>query len=363
MIPKNCHGQFFKLPPNRVWRSYQGGRTLDEITGNEAPADSHFPEDWIASLTTAKNPVQSSASEGLSAIRLHGEDCFLHDLIAADPLYFLGSAHFERFGSNPQILVKYLDSATRLHFQVHPTREFARQFLGSPMGKTEAYHVLGVRSGHEGVLYLGFQRPPSRDELRRMIESQDIPAIKACFDPVHVRPGDTFIVPGGTPHALGSGLFVVEMQEPSDLVVRFEFERGGYTLPESARFMNRGLDFCLDIFNMTPRPLTETENPFKCAPILNRTFSPHSHEDNLINNEFFRMKKLHLADAVTFTPDCFTLALVTSGTCQVTTLSSGFTENLSLYEKIVIPAGIGPLCFAPDTSAKILFCLPPEPTL
>jgi mannose-6-phosphate isomerase len=359
--PFACRERFFKLPPNRVWRSYQGGRTLDEIAGEKNPADGHFPEDWIASLTAASNPVPSSPDEGLSAIEADGEKHLLRDLVAADALWFLGRAHLECFGANPHILVKFLDSAIRLHFQVHPSREFARRFLNSPSGKTEAYHVLGVRPGREGVLWLGFQRPPSRGELRRMIETQDIPALKACFDPVRVRPGDTFIVPGGTPHALGAGLFVVEMQEPSDLVVRFEFERGGYVLPESARFMKRGLEFCLDVFNMAPRPLTEEENPFKCAPARSRALSGQSREDELINNEFFRMKKLSVADAVTLDPGCLTLAIVTSGTCRATALSSGFSATLSQYEKAVLPAGLGPLRIEPSAPAEILLCQPPAP--
>jgi mannose-6-phosphate isomerase len=359
MILSIHRDRFLKLPPNRVWRSYQGGRTLDKIAGTGDPADGHFPEDWIASLTAASNPVPSSPDEGLSAIESDGKKHLLRDLVAADPLYFLGRAHLERFGPNPHILVKFLDAAIRLHFQVHPTREFARRFLDAPSGKTEAYHVLGVRPGHEGVLWLGFQRPPARDELRRMIETQDIPALKACFDPVRVRPGDTFIVPGGTPHALGSGLFVVEMQEPSDLVVRFEFERGGYVLPENARFMRRGLDFCLDIFNLTPQPLTETENPFKCAPARSRALSAQSREDDLINNGFFRMKKLRVADAVTLAPDCFTLAIVTSGVCRATALSSGFSDTLALYGKILLPAALGPLKLEPGVGTEILLCQPP----
>ncbi|MDR2675273.1 MAG: class I mannose-6-phosphate isomerase [Opitutaceae bacterium] len=359
MNPPNCRGRFFKLPPNRVWRSYLGGRMLDEIAGAAAPADGHFPEDWIASLTAASNPAPSSPGEGLSAIELDGKKHLLRDVIAADPPGFLGRAHFERFGADPHILVKFLDSAIRLHFQVHPSREFARRFLGAPSGKTEAYHVLGVRPGHEGVLWLGFQRPPSRDRLRRLIEAQDIPALKACFDPVLVRPGDTFIVPGGTPHALGSGLFVVEMQEPSDLVVRFEFERGGYVLPEDARFMKRGLDFCLDIFDLAPRPLTETENPFKCTPARSRALSARSREDDLINNEFFRMKKLRVADAVDVAFDGFALAIVTSGSCRATALSSGYSATLSPYEKAVLPAALGSLRIEPVTPAEILLCQPP----
>src|SRR5581483_12143681 len=213
-------GRLLRLPPNRVWRTYPGGRTLDELAGAAAPADSHLAEDWIASTTRAVNPGRAAVAEGVSPVCV-GQDETPRDfaaLLAEDPEYFLGRAHLKKYGAQPQLLVKFLDSGTRLHFQVHPTREFARRVLGAPSGKTEAYHVLAVRPpppGGEptGTIYVGFQRPPSAAALREFIATQNIAAIAACFDPISVRPGDTFIIPGGTPHALGAGVFMVEIQE------------------------------------------------------------------------------------------------------------------------------------------------------
>ena len=43
------------LKPNRVWRTYPGGKMLDLAEGKEMIADTHFPEDWIASTTKAVN--------------------------------------------------------------------------------------------------------------------------------------------------------------------------------------------------------------------------------------------------------------------------------------------------------------------
>ena len=161
-------------------------------------------------------------------------DRFIHDVHAQ--LDTIARSGGEQARELAERLAAPLDSAIRLHLQVHPNSAFARRFLGSPSGKTEAYHVLATRPEvAQPYIYLGFQRPPSRDALRRMIESQDIAALEACFDKIPVRPGETYLVPGGVPHALGEGLFLVEIQEPTDLVVRFEFERAGYVLPGSAR--------------------------------------------------------------------------------------------------------------------------------
>jgi mannose-6-phosphate isomerase len=363
----NARGKILRLPPNRVWRTYPGGRTLDSLAGAPAPADTHLAEDWIASTTQAVNRGREQIAEGISQVCV-GLDPTLRDLahlLASDPEYFLGAAHVKKFGASPYLLVKFLDSGTRLHFQVHPTREFAQKFLHSPSGKTEAYHVLSVRDAAPGAeatgyIYVGFQRPPSRKELRQMIEAQDITAIEACFDKIAVQPGDTFIIPGGTPHALGAGVFMVEIQEPSDLVVRFEFERAGYVLPESARFMERGLEFCLDVFNVAPLTTAELDTRVRCRPRLIRNLGAGSWTDELIGptqTDRFRVTKTHLvAPAVKDETTC-AIAIVTAG--RVTVEAGGETHRLNPYDKVFLPAGIGRVSFIPESRAEILECHPP----
>ena len=143
-------------------------------------------------------------------------------------------------------------SSMRLHLQAHPTREFARQHLGQSWGKLEAYVILSTRPGCEPFIRLGFQHPPTPEEWQRIVIEQDIAAMDACFEPVPVRPGQVWFVPGGLPHAIGGGLTVLEIMEPSDLVVRCEFEREGIVVPPSARFMGREPADALRIFDFTP---------------------------------------------------------------------------------------------------------------
>ena len=35
----------------RVWRTYLGGREIGKIYGDEKAEDSHFPEEWMYSVT------------------------------------------------------------------------------------------------------------------------------------------------------------------------------------------------------------------------------------------------------------------------------------------------------------------------
>jgi mannose-6-phosphate isomerase len=359
-------GKLILLPPNRVWRTYPGGRTLDQLAHSAAPSDTHLAEDWIASTTRAVNRGREHIAEGVSQVRL-GHDPTPHDfaqLLARDPEYFLGAAHVRKHGAQPQLLVKFLDSGTRLHFQVHPTRDFAQRVLGAPSGKTEAYYVLGTRemnSEPSGYIYVGFQRPPTPAQLREYILTQNLAAIEACFDQIPVRPGDTFIIPGGTPHALGAGVFMVEIQEPSDLVVRFEFERAGYVLPEPARFMGRDVDFALTVFNLAPLTPADLEQRVRCRPRRLRAWDGNSYQEQLIGpaqTDCFRANRLHLESPVVKDENSAIIAIVTSG--AVTAEVDGETHRFDTYEKFFVPAGLGPIKLVPvDGPAEILECFPP----
>lgn len=358
--------RLFKLPPNRVWRTYQGGRTLDEIAGADDPADSHFPEDWVASVTRAVNPGRESIAEGISTVRVGDTDISLPDLLAADPEYFLGHDHVRAFGPDPRLLVKILDPSIRLHLQVHPTAEFARQHLGSPSGKAEAYRILEVREDQRDPhVYMGFRHDIAKETLRRWIRQQDIAGIKNAMHRISVRPGDTLFVPGGCPHALGAGILLVEIQEPTDWVVRFEFERGGYTLPKEARFMGRGLEFCLDVFDRAGSPIEALRTAAVPHP------SAVDGEDGVWQTEqligpattpCFRLHRTRVHKPTTLRNDGFSIGIVTDGAADLEVDSSRL--SLRRFDKCLLPAAAGEYRVHPhDNGVTLLECRPPEPVI
>ena len=55
-----------------------------------------------------------------------------------------------------------------------------------------------------------------------------------ALNPAAVRPGDTIFVPAGVPHAIGEGLLIVELQEPTDLSVLLEWQGFGIDDPDEA---------------------------------------------------------------------------------------------------------------------------------
>jgi len=259
-----------KLLPNRARRNYAGGRILDEMQNLPRPADGIMPEDWLASTTPASStglpPVEN---EGLGrVVDTAGNEHILAELFATNGEYYLGKKHLEQHGPHLGYLAKLLDSSMRLHAQAHPTKEFARARLGKPWGKLESYVILAVRPGTDPYLRLGFQHAPTKSEWRDITLRQDIARMDACFEPIPVRVGEAWLVPGGMPHALGPGLLLLEVQEPSDLVGRCEFVREGIEVPPDARYMGRDLDFCLDVFDYTQRTPAQIRDYCHLTPRL-----------------------------------------------------------------------------------------------
>lgn len=328
----------FPLAPNRVWRTYLGGKTLDEISAFPTPADSHFPEDWLLSTTRASNVGRDAfPDEGISQLRVGNETLSLIEIAERFPQELFGSKHLERFGKSAGFLLKFLDSSIRLHMQCHPSIPFARKYLNFNAGKTEGYYILGVRPGCEGYIYLGFQRPVEQQKFKEAILQQNIPEILASFEKIPVKPGDCFLVPGGIPHAIGEGVFMVEMMEPTDFAVRIEFERGGYVLPESARFMNRGIDFALSMFDFTARSVEETRRTFFIKPRPLPLAGDGKHESLFEPRitECFRAEQIAVTGKAEVEHDSFRVLIVTEGEGR---LHAGAMElPLKQYDRILIP--------------------------
>jgi mannose-6-phosphate isomerase len=360
----NPENSIITFPANRVWRTYPGGKVLDILAGKTEPEDTHFPEDWIGSVTLARNPGRETIEEGISLVEAGGQKIRFDELLAIDPEYFLGTAHVQAYGPHPRLLVKLLDSAIRLHFQCHPTAAFAQTRMNEASGKAEAYHILAIREEVENpYVYIGFQRAPDKAQLKRWIEKQDLAAIESCFDRIPVKSGDTLFIPGGYPHAIGEGILMVEIMEPSDLAVRFEFEKAGYVLPESARFMGRGLDFCLDVFDFTENSLEQVREKTFFKPRQLRDYPGGGSQFHLIGEETtpcMQVRQSVITGAVDKQEDQCFIGIVTEGSVRLSTGSD--SRVVKPYEKFFFPAMARD--FVMETMGKeatVLECYPPRP--
>lgn len=350
-----------RFSANRVWRTYQGGKQLDTIEGKEHPQDTHFPEDWIGSTVQAKNIGREDVVEGLATVTDEaGQAVLFRDLLEADPLHFLGKVGDTVRSMQDIPLVKYLDSATRLHFQAHPTRAFAQARLGQPRGKTEAYVILEIREDvSDPYIYAGFQRPPSREALKGWIEQQDIASIEQCFDKIPVKPGDVFLIPGGRPHALGEGILMLEIMEPSDLAVRFEFERGGFVIPEPARFMGRDIETALDVFNFEPVSPDQVDAAFRCAPSILYQDEPGNCLEQLIGPDqttCFSVRRATVKGRFQRQESAFFYGVVVGGSGVLRTGDA--VTPLKQWDRFFCPAAVDTFEYTSDSGMSVLECYP-----
>jgi mannose-6-phosphate isomerase len=216
------------LKPNRVRRSYLGGGRIDEFTGASADVSDGVPrpEDWLASTVTAFNGSKEIEGEGLGRV---GDGRFVKDSVGELP-----------------ILVKLLDSDERLVIQAHPTVECARRLFGSPVGKTECWYFL-PGTAPNACVYLGFKPGVTREKWMRAVRDGD--SLLPYLHCVPVVAGDFVFVAGGMPHAIGAGCFMVELQEPSDLMVVAErFTPSGRRIPDAKMHGGVGWDRMFDVY-------------------------------------------------------------------------------------------------------------------
>ncbi len=240
---------------NRVWRCYLGGKLLDQFIGNDNAVDANFPEDWLASVTRADNGEQQQLpDEGLSLIR--GTKTLFADLLKNFPTEALGPDNADGLG----VLCKFLDSAIRLPIQCHPDREFSRKHFNCEHGKTESWLILSTReiNGEPPYILLGFKPEVTPEQFRRAVMAQDIPAMMACLHKFPVLPGEVYFIPGRIPHAIGPGLMLLEVQEPTDLVIQPERQIEKITLTEQQMWAGLEHDTafsCFDYCGQTPEEL------------------------------------------------------------------------------------------------------------
>lgn len=211
--------QPWKLVPNQI--RAEGGREIERFRGQSHPHDTqNGAEAWIGSVTRANGVTPENPNLGCSEVWLpNGERRYLFEAISQAPEQVLGLEHMKHFGQELGILIKMLDAKAPFILQCHPSRQAARELWNSAYGKEECWHVLSVRgdASQPPHILLGFKPGITRERFEAAYRLGDMKTLMALCHSIEVKPGETYFVPAGMPHALGSGCFVVEIQEPSDL--------------------------------------------------------------------------------------------------------------------------------------------------
>jgi mannose-6-phosphate isomerase len=310
------------LPPNQFHRFYKGGARIDELRGEPQGEDGR-PEDWVGSTATS----WGSETEGLSRLE---DGTVLKQAIESDPEAFLGPDHVARHGADPAVLVKLLDAGERLPVHYHPGRAFAGEHLGLRYGKTEAWLILEADPG--AAVHVGLKEPLEPATARAWVDQQDADAMLAALHEVPVQAGDAVLVPAGTLHAIGGGILLLELQEPTDLSVLVEWQRFGVS--DGTEHLGLGWDTALHSLDREPLDPAALTTP--TSGLLPKEADP-----------YFRAQRINPGDTL---DQSFSILLVTGGEGSIggTPARRGST--------VLVPYAAGE---AKTEGIEAIRCLPP----
>jgi mannose-6-phosphate isomerase len=319
------------LPPNGIPRFYRGGPAIAALRGIDL--GDRVPEEWIASTTT----VFGEDRLGLSRL---ADGQLLRDAIAADPEAWLGPDHIVRYGADPALLVKLLDAGERLPVHLHPDGPFAREHLGTTFGKTEAWIVIGAEPGAQ--VRVGWREEVADETLRAWVAEQDTDAMLAALNPVDVSAGDALFVPAGVAHAIGEGLLIVELQEPSDMSVLLEWH--GFAADEDEATLGLGWEAAFACVERSARDASRLRGPRgdgAVAELLPSAASP-----------FFTAQRVAPAGAAVPLAQGFAVMVVVDGAGTIGEL------EVQRGAAVLVPYAAGAVTAAGELTAIV--CRPPD---
>ena len=242
------------------------------------------------------------------------------------------------------LLVKFLDAHDRLSLQVHPDDQQARRYNSADRGKTEAWVILEASPG--SLIYAGLKPGTTLPVLQQAILAGRL------LDFVHVfeaRPGDCYLIPAGTVHAVGEGVLLAEIQQTSDITFRLhDWGRLGTDGLPRQLHVREALE-CVDISSGPVRPL----QPRMLSDL------PGNRVEEIVACEHFSIRRHHCSQPCDLeNQNRFRIFLVIEG--QVDLLSPGSTESLTRGETVLIPASSEACRIVPRGAATLLETFVPD---
>ena len=183
----------------KVW----GGNLLHILYGKISKKGSKIGESWeVSAFSDKQSIVRNGEFVSMSLSQFYGDH---HDLFGMDSPEF-------------PFIIKLIDAKLSLSVQVHEKDSDSRN------GKCEAWVVLDATPGAKIVLGANIK---TQQQLKASIEEG---VLEEYLNYVDVKPGDVFFIPPGTIHAIGAGILLYEIQQPSDVTYRLHDPSGNREL-------------------------------------------------------------------------------------------------------------------------------------
>ncbi|MCP4453431.1 MAG: mannose-6-phosphate isomerase [Planctomycetes bacterium] len=196
--------KFKSIYKERIW----GGQTLRSLFQKELPDGVKIGESWeLADLPDDKSVVTNGPLAGQT----------LRDVVLEQAEAITGHTDFPL----PfPLLIKLLDAQDVLSVQVHPDLETCQR-TGQGDPKTECWYIVHAQPG--ACIYKGMVPGVTKAQFKEAIEQG---TVEDLLIKIPVQVGECHFLPTGTVHAIGAGLLIAEIQQPSDTTYRvFDWNR------------------------------------------------------------------------------------------------------------------------------------------
>lgn len=265
--------------------------------------------------------------------KICGTEMTLADLLRQDAESVVGKGVPLGHNGTFPLMLKFLDAQQGSSLQVHPDD---RQASGD-MGKDECGLILATRD--DARIVHGVVPGVDRDEFFAKWETDAVESMLYSFAP---KVGDLVHVPPGTPHSIGPGLVVFEVQENSDQTYRFnDWGRGRATQVAEAR----------QVVN-----LVVNDRP----PVQRSTSLPDGGE-LLIATDHFVVRRYELArriELATFGRYLTVTVLNGGGRLQWGSGASESSIELKKCDTVLVPACVPMVAVEPDGAIDLVVCDP-----
>jgi mannose-6-phosphate isomerase len=313
--------QFTPLYKYRIW----GGEKL-KTELNKQYTEENIGESWeISDVSGDETVVAEGALKGKT----------LRDLIKEFKGDFVGQTVYEKFGEDFPLLIKFIDAKTTLSIQVHPSNEVAKKRHNS-FGKNEMWYVM--QADDDAELIVGFDEKIDKEQYNKHLENNTILNVMHHED---VQKGDTFYIPTGRVHAIGSGVLLAEIQQTSNITYRiYDYDRVDEKTGDKRELHN---DLAIDVIDYEVYESYKTKYEFK-----------KNTSNKLVHSPYFRTNILDISDTVEKDYsyiDSFIIYMCVEGSAEI--ISNENTFLLNTGETILIPAN-NKIIVLKATNAKIL---------
>ncbi|OXU15889.1 type I phosphomannose isomerase catalytic subunit [Sedimentisphaera salicampi] len=228
--------KFEPILVEKVW----GGNSICRKFLNNPSDNRKIGESWLLSdIPGARSRIVNGELKGLS----------INEIVEKYPSELFGGKF--ALGSFP-LMIKIIDAGDRLSLQVHPDQKTCEE-TGKGNPKTECWYILDAEP--DSFIYKGLKEGVTPDQLRQGIETSDC---ERLLQKVHVKPGECHFIPSGTFHAIGSGILIAEIQQPSDTTYRvYDWGRMGQDGSPRQLHIKEALDCIKNMPDPANEPTTE----------------------------------------------------------------------------------------------------------